>query len=75
MQGLKTGMYYLRSRPAVDAVKFTVDKLALKDSALNGQKQDDLNDQENRPMKKVETKPSKYAVPEDNGEGCLMCSG
>ena len=24
-QGLKTGMYYLRSRPAVDAIKFTVD--------------------------------------------------
>ena len=23
--GLKTGMYYLRSRPAVDAVKFSVD--------------------------------------------------
>lgn len=24
-QGLKTGMYYLRTRPAVDAIKFTVD--------------------------------------------------
>lgn len=23
--GLKTGMYYLRSRPAVDSIKFTVD--------------------------------------------------
>ncbi len=23
--GLKTGMYYLRSRPAVDAVKFSLD--------------------------------------------------
>jgi ribonucleoside-diphosphate reductase subunit M1 len=23
--GLKTGMYYLRSRPAADAIKFTVD--------------------------------------------------
>uniref|UniRef100_A0AC35G9F9 Ribonucleotide reductase large subunit domain-containing protein n=1 Tax=Panagrolaimus sp. PS1159 TaxID=55785 RepID=A0AC35G9F9_9BILA len=29
-KGLKTGMYYLRSRPAVDAVQFTVDKEALK---------------------------------------------
>ena len=27
--GLKTGMYYLRSRPAVDAVKFSVDLEAL----------------------------------------------
>jgi len=23
--GLKTGMYYLRSKPAVNAIKFTVD--------------------------------------------------
>lgn len=25
-QGLKTGMYYLRTRPAADPIKFTVDK-------------------------------------------------
>lgn len=25
-KGLKTGMYYLRTKPAVDAIKFTVDK-------------------------------------------------
>eukprot|EP00008_Paramoeba_atlantica_P010926 CAMPEP_0201485914 /NCGR_PEP_ID=MMETSP0151_2-20130828/9996_1 /ASSEMBLY_ACC=CAM_ASM_000257 /TAXON_ID=200890 /ORGANISM="Paramoeba atlantica, Strain 621/1 / CCAP 1560/9" /LENGTH=847 /DNA_ID=CAMNT_0047870261 /DNA_START=62 /DNA_END=2605 /DNA_ORIENTATION=+ len=28
-KGLKTGMYYLRSRPAVDAIKFTVDTARL----------------------------------------------
>lgn len=28
--GLKTGMYYLRSRPAVDAIKFTVDAETMK---------------------------------------------
>eukprot|EP01098_Paradermamoeba_levis_P008134 TRINITY_DN3378_c0_g1_i2.p2 TRINITY_DN3378_c0_g1~~TRINITY_DN3378_c0_g1_i2.p2 ORF type:complete len:141 (-),score=17.23 TRINITY_DN3378_c0_g1_i2:137-559(-) len=28
-QGLKTGMYYLRSRPAADAIKFTVDTTKL----------------------------------------------
>lgn len=27
---MKTGMYYLRTRPAVDAVQFTVDKQALR---------------------------------------------
>jgi len=27
--GLKTGQYYLRSRPAVDAIKFTVNMEAL----------------------------------------------
>ena len=31
-QGLKTGMYYLRSRPAVDAIKFTVDAKKVKAS-------------------------------------------
>jgi ribonucleoside-diphosphate reductase subunit M1 len=34
-QGLKTGMYYLRSRPAVDAIKFTVDQQALLESLKN----------------------------------------
>ena len=28
-QGLKTGMYYLRTRPAADAIKFTVDTAML----------------------------------------------
>lgn len=32
-KGLKTGMYYLRSRPAVDAVQFTVDKTRLKETS------------------------------------------
>ena len=29
--GLKTGMYYLRTRPAADAIKFTLDQRALKE--------------------------------------------
>jgi ribonucleotide reductase alpha subunit len=29
-KGLKTGMYYLRSKPAVDAIKFTVDPVLVK---------------------------------------------
>jgi ribonucleoside-diphosphate reductase alpha subunit len=35
-QGLKTGMYYLRTRPAVDAIKFTVDVKKLKESEKVG---------------------------------------
>jgi ribonucleotide reductase alpha subunit len=30
-KGLKTGMYYLRTRPAVNAIQFTVDKKAIND--------------------------------------------
>ncbi|RLO09254.1 hypothetical protein DYB28_007512, partial [Aphanomyces astaci] len=29
-RGLKTGMYYLRSRPKADAIQFTVDQAAIK---------------------------------------------
>lgn len=30
LQGLKTGMYYLRTKPAAQAIQFTVDKTKLK---------------------------------------------
>uniref|UniRef100_A0A0N5ALJ3 Ribonucleoside-diphosphate reductase n=1 Tax=Syphacia muris TaxID=451379 RepID=A0A0N5ALJ3_9BILA len=33
-KGLKTGMYYLRSRPGADAVQFSVDKTRLKERAV-----------------------------------------
>jgi ribonucleoside-diphosphate reductase subunit M1 len=41
-KGLKTGMYYLRSRPAVDAIKFTVDyeKLKASDKDVLSEKKD-----------------------------------
>ena len=31
-KGLKTGMYYLRTKAATDAIKFTVDKKALENT-------------------------------------------
>jgi len=34
-KGLKTGLYYLRTRPAADPIKFTVDKSKLKVNAAN----------------------------------------
>ena len=34
-KGLKTGMYYLRTRPAAQAIKFTVDSSFLKSAAKN----------------------------------------
>lgn len=33
--GLKTGMYYLRTKPSSDAVKFTIDPLLVKDLSIN----------------------------------------
>ncbi len=32
--GLKTGMYYLRTKPASDAIKFTLDKQLLNDNPM-----------------------------------------
>jgi hypothetical protein len=34
-QGLKTGMYYLRTRAAADAIKFTVDTALLKENQVH----------------------------------------
>jgi len=36
-KGLKTGMYYLRTKAATDAIKFTVDKAMVYDSAIDDQ--------------------------------------
>ncbi|KAI7879802.1 ribonucleoside-diphosphate reductase large subunit [Lichtheimia hyalospora FSU 10163] len=60
-RGLKTGMYYLRSRPAVDAIKFTVDQLALKDPA-DKKEQDEAN-------------LAAMQCSLDNRDACISCSG
>uniref|UniRef100_T1HAX5 RIBORED_LARGE domain-containing protein n=1 Tax=Rhodnius prolixus TaxID=13249 RepID=T1HAX5_RHOPR len=36
--GLKTGMYYLRTKPAAQAIQFTVDKSKTKETVENGKK-------------------------------------
>ena len=36
-KGLKTGMYYLRTKAAVDAIKFTVDKGVIKNENEEGE--------------------------------------
>ncbi|KAG0170663.1 Ribonucleoside-diphosphate reductase large subunit [Apophysomyces sp. BC1015] len=61
-KGLKTGMYYLRSRPAVDAIKFTVDQLALKDMSLEDRKVQEEN-------------LAAMACSLDNKDACISCSG
>lgn len=63
--GLKTGMYYLRTKPAANAIQFTVDKTKLRattkssgDEAVNGKP----------------TKEQILACSLANKEECLMCS-
>ncbi len=63
-KGLKTGMYYLRTKAAVDAIKFTVEKQAeiqLKPVSPT------------HPVAAVEQKKSDMACSLDDPEGCEAC--
>jgi ribonucleoside-diphosphate reductase alpha chain len=57
-KGLKTGMYYLRTKAATDAVKFTVD------TSLTKQKQ---------PASTKEQAIEEISCSLDNPEGCMAC--
>ncbi|WOK92724.1 hypothetical protein Cni_G01415 [Canna indica] len=59
-KGLKTGMYYLRSRAAADAIKFTVDTSALQ--VTKEVEDDDL-----------ETKMTQMVCSLENREECMAC--
>ncbi len=84
-KGLKTGMYYLRTKAATDAVKFTIDHQLLKsenplakssEQALQpNNKQMDFNDRFSADSRKqrVEMSPSSSCALEGNGS-CQMCS-
>lgn len=84
-KGLKTGMYYLRSRPAVDAIKFTVDveklnqknSTELKDKTNMIGKRNDL-DENSKPSKngtkRVKRKLPKMTLDQFNDEDmCIGC--
>jgi ribonucleoside-diphosphate reductase alpha subunit len=58
-KGLKTGMYYLRTKAATDAIKFTVDK-----AAVQQPKAEILEDQQ-----------AAIACSLENPDSCEMCSG
>ncbi len=63
-KGLKTGMYYLRTKAAADAIKFTLDKSKLeqpKPAAV--------------PMSVAEQEAAAQACSIENGPDCEMCSG
>ena len=60
-KGLKTGMYYLRTKAARDAIKFTVEKSQMKqDLSITSSKEEQV---------------SEVACSLDNPENCESCSG
>jgi ribonucleoside-diphosphate reductase subunit M1 len=74
-QGLKTGMYYLRSRAAVDAIKFTLNVEEL----LQASDGNDINKILKCLNKTSEnsTKPNSQrgSKVQEEEEGCISCSG
>ncbi len=63
-KGLKTGMYYLRTKAATDAIKFTVDKSVVEETVTQTIQNQSVEDQQ-----------AAIACSLDNPEGCEMCSG
>lgn len=63
-KGLKTGMYYLRSKAATDAIKFTVDKSKL--AQPENQEAQNANDEK-------ALKSAQISCSLDDPEGCEMC--
>jgi ribonucleoside-diphosphate reductase alpha chain len=60
-KGLKTGMYYLRTKAATDAIKFTVDKTVEEEPAVSA--------------KALEEDAAAIACSLENPDSCEMCSG
>ncbi len=58
-KGLKTGMYYLRTKAATDAIKFTVEKTVVAEPAAE----------------LIEDQQAAIACSLDDPDGCEMCSG
>lgn len=75
-KGLKTGMYYLRTRPAADAIKFTVDQTAIKNLIEVEEELSSATANMNIENSQGSSQLQK-AIPMCmiNNEGCLSCSG
>lgn len=84
MQGLKTGMYYLRTKPAANALQFTVDKSKLQNANSVASNQSiNSEDNEEKPnntsgnnwphKESNEAIEIVFACSRDNEDGCAAC--
>lgn len=76
-QGLKTGMYYLRTKPAANAIQFTVDKSKIKKSVATETTAGNQN-AENGIKRMADDERQAYnmaglACSLDNKDECMMC--
>lgn len=73
-KGLKTGMYYLRTKAAADAIKFTVDQDALKrPTVVLGNEDQLLVERGQTHLLSVEEQQAQLACSLDNPEACEAC--
>jgi ribonucleotide reductase alpha subunit len=68
-KGLKTGMYYLRTKAATDAIKFTVDK------NINAVPEESVAAVNDTIVRSIEEEQAAIACSLDNPDACEMCSG
>lgn len=70
-KGLKTGMYYLRTKSAVDAIKFTIDTSIVKDQATKtiGKKAQILGNEDIL----IEQRKAEMSCSLDDPESCEAC--
>jgi ribonucleoside-diphosphate reductase alpha chain len=75
--GLKTGMYYLRTKAATDAIKFTVDKAKLAEPSAKVKELEGARVKEAvmAGTSSAEEAQAQIACSLDDPEGCVMCSG
>ncbi len=75
--GLKTGMYYLRTKAAADAIKFTVDKSAVNEPTVNTitVTTTEQNISISEDSATIEQRQAEIACSLDNPDSCEMCSG
>ena len=74
--GLKTGMYYLRTKSAVDAIKFTLSNEAKKEPvAAETSKVEAVSAANEKPLTAAELRDmlAQGRDAADNDEDCLMC--
>jgi ribonucleoside-diphosphate reductase alpha chain len=86
-RGLKTGMYYLRTKAATDAIKFTVDKkyqttevpdeaaMAAAVEAANAPAVPEFEVEGQMTPEQMERQAAALACSLDNPDACEMCSG
>lgn len=73
-KGLKTGMYYLRTKAAADAIKFTVDQDALsKPAQILGNEDQLLVDRGQAHVLSFEEQQAQLSCSLDNPEDCIAC--